>query len=149
MFTGEHSPETSSVLANSSADLGKVKNEPAETDSNPKSSQPLVPNPTVEMKSDKPLGKRKKAKGSSKKSKNEHKDIEKLPYVHVRARRGQATDNHSLAERARREKINARMNLLQELVPSCNKVFVFWGQGNINGIASWNFLLLYLLFLCG
>lgn len=24
---------------------------------------------------------------------------EKLPYVHVRARRGQATDSHSLAER--------------------------------------------------
>lgn len=26
-------------------------------------------------------------------------DGEKLPYVHVRARRGQATDSHSLAER--------------------------------------------------
>ncbi|EPS66593.1 hypothetical protein M569_08184, partial [Genlisea aurea] len=47
---------------------------------------------------------------------------EKLPYVHVRARRGQATGNHSLAERARREKINARMKLLQELVPGCNKI---------------------------
>ncbi|EPS67147.1 hypothetical protein M569_07631, partial [Genlisea aurea] len=47
---------------------------------------------------------------------------EKLPYVHVRARRGQATDSHSLAERARREKINARMKLLQELVPGCNKI---------------------------
>lgn len=40
------------------------------------------------------------AKGSSKKSKNESsQDAEKLPYVHVRARRGQATDSHSLAER--------------------------------------------------
>ncbi|KAI9108000.1 hypothetical protein K1719_020873 [Acacia pycnantha] len=46
---------------------------------------------------------------------------DKLPYVHVRARRGQATDSHSLAERAKREKINARMKLLQELVPGCNK----------------------------
>ncbi|XP_078176312.1 transcription factor bHLH48-like [Carex rostrata] len=46
----------------------------------------------------------------------------KLPYVHVRARRGQATDSHSLAERARREKINARMKLLQELVPGCSKI---------------------------
>ncbi|KAL4198250.1 hypothetical protein AMTRI_Chr03g44950 [Amborella trichopoda] len=47
---------------------------------------------------------------------------EKPAYVHVRARRGQATDSHSLAERARREKINARMKLLQELVPGCNKI---------------------------
>ncbi|CAL9129048.1 unnamed protein product [Musa textilis] len=46
----------------------------------------------------------------------------KLPCVHVRARRGQATDSHSLAERARREKINARMKVLQELVPGCSKV---------------------------
>ncbi|BAF19985.2 Os06g0613500, partial [Oryza sativa Japonica Group] len=38
------------------------------------------------------------------------------------ARRGQATDSHSLAERARREKINARMELLKELVPGCSKV---------------------------
>ncbi|CAL0324395.1 unnamed protein product [Lupinus luteus] len=43
-------------------------------------------------------------------------------YIHVRARRGQATDSHSLAERARREKIGERMKLLQDLVPGCNKV---------------------------
>ncbi|KAL2904227.1 hypothetical protein RDABS01_002937 [Bienertia sinuspersici] len=43
-------------------------------------------------------------------------------YIHVRARRGQATDSHSLAERARREKISERMRILQELVPGCNKV---------------------------
>lgn len=43
-------------------------------------------------------------------------------YVHVRARRGQATDSHSLAERVRREKISQRMKLLQDLVPGCNKV---------------------------
>lgn len=43
-------------------------------------------------------------------------------YIHVRARRGQATDNHSLAERARREKISERMRVLQDLVPGCNKV---------------------------
>ncbi|KAK4489828.1 hypothetical protein RD792_000472 [Penstemon davidsonii] len=44
-------------------------------------------------------------------------------YIHVRARRGQATDSHSLAERARREKISERMKILQDLVPGCNKVF--------------------------
>ncbi|KAJ0971199.1 hypothetical protein J5N97_019158 [Dioscorea zingiberensis] len=43
-------------------------------------------------------------------------------YIHVRARRGQATDSHSLAERVRREKISARMKLLQGLVPGCDKV---------------------------
>ncbi|CAN6314833.1 unnamed protein product [Urochloa humidicola] len=46
----------------------------------------------------------------------------KQDYIHVRARRGQATDSHSLAERARREKISERMKVLQDLVPGCNKV---------------------------
>ncbi|XP_074320859.1 transcription factor UNE12-like [Silene latifolia] len=39
----------------------------------------------------------------------------------MRARRGQATDPHSIAERLRRERIAERMRGLQELVPSCNK----------------------------
>ncbi|WOH12768.1 hypothetical protein DCAR_0832276 [Daucus carota subsp. sativus] len=39
----------------------------------------------------------------------------------VRARRGQATDPHSIAERLRRERIAERMRALQALVPSCNK----------------------------
>uniref|UniRef100_A0A0D3G281 BHLH domain-containing protein n=2 Tax=Oryza barthii TaxID=65489 RepID=A0A0D3G281_9ORYZ len=43
-------------------------------------------------------------------------------YIHVRARRGQATDSHSLAERVRREKISERMKMLQSLVPGCDKV---------------------------
>ncbi|CAM6117880.1 unnamed protein product [Calypogeia fissa] len=46
----------------------------------------------------------------------------KLDYIHVRARRGQATDSHSLAERVRREKISERMKYLQDLVPGCSKV---------------------------
>ncbi|CAK8536877.1 unnamed protein product [Lathyrus sativus] len=46
----------------------------------------------------------------------------KQDFIHVRARRGQATDSHSLAERARREKISERMKTLQDLVPGCNKV---------------------------
>lgn len=106
----------------------KVKSEPlTESDSNPNSSpQPLVSDPTVENKGQRPTKRKdreKKAKASAKKSKNESsEDAEELPYVHVRARRGQATDSHSLAERARREKINARMKLLQELVPGCSKI---------------------------
>lgn len=139
VFAGEHSPETSSVPSNSSANLDKVKNEPTETDSNPNSSQPPASDPTAEEKNQRPSAKRKErekkvnkelgkklgfswvspsvkirqifrqihrhfceiqAKASAKKSKNESsQDAGKLPYVHVRARRGQATDSHSLAER--------------------------------------------------
>ncbi|GFP92041.1 transcription factor bhlh137 [Phtheirospermum japonicum] len=60
-----------------------------------------------------------------KKSKEEKKAAEKegpTGYIHVRARRGQATDSHSLAERVRREKISERMKLLQAIVPGCDKV---------------------------
>ncbi|KAG8383979.1 hypothetical protein BUALT_Bualt04G0070100 [Buddleja alternifolia] len=49
-------------------------------------------------------------------------EVQKPDYIHVRARRGQATDSHSLAERARREKISKKMKCLQDLVPGCNKV---------------------------
>ncbi|XP_057767158.1 bHLH transcription factor RHL1-like [Salvia miltiorrhiza] len=43
------------------------------------------------------------------------------PKPKVRARRGQATDPHSIAERLRRERIAERMKSLQELVPNANK----------------------------
>lgn len=49
-------------------------------------------------------------------------EYSKQDYIHVRARRGQATDSHSLAERVRREKISERMKYLQDLVPGCRKV---------------------------
>ncbi|KAL6564418.1 Transcription factor une12 [Orobanche minor] len=39
----------------------------------------------------------------------------------VRARRGQATDPHSIAERLRRERIAERIRALQDLVPTVNK----------------------------
>lgn len=105
----------------------KVKAEPLDSGgSNPNSSDPTAGSESEKEKPLKRKEREKKGKGSSKKSKttaNQNpEDSEKLPYVHVRARRGQATDSHSLAERARREKINARMKLLQELVPGCNKI---------------------------
>ncbi|XP_062214706.1 transcription factor bHLH74-like isoform X2 [Phragmites australis] len=53
-------------------------------------------------------------------------DGTKEDYVHVRAKRGQATNNHSLAERLRRKKISERMKLLQDLVPGCSKVTFFY-----------------------
>ncbi|XP_042063582.1 transcription factor bHLH137-like [Salvia splendens] len=57
-----------------------------------------------------------------KQEKCEDKKEEEKGYIHVRTRRGQATDSHSLAERVRREKISERMKLLQTLVPGCDKV---------------------------
>ncbi|PIN21241.1 hypothetical protein CDL12_06058 [Handroanthus impetiginosus] len=49
-------------------------------------------------------------------------EASKENYIHVRAKRGQATNSHSLAERVRRERISERMRMLQELVPGCNKI---------------------------
>ncbi|KAG2292494.1 hypothetical protein Bca4012_006636 [Brassica carinata] len=65
--------------------------------------------------------KRKRKRSEEEESINED-DIEKpRDVVHVRAKRGQATDSHSLAERVRREKINERLKSLQDLVPGCYK----------------------------
>ncbi|KAJ9187051.1 hypothetical protein P3X46_002547 [Hevea brasiliensis] len=68
-----------------------------------------------------------KANEEENSNQKQNKDNSKPPeplkdYIHVRARRGQATDSHSLAERVRREKISERMKFLQDLVPGCSKV---------------------------
>ncbi|XP_055804197.1 transcription factor HBI1 [Solanum dulcamara] len=60
--------------------------------------------------------------GNDSKENSKTSEVQKPDYIHVRARRGQATDSHSLAERARREKISKKMKYLQDLVPGCNKV---------------------------
>ncbi|KAL6497296.1 hypothetical protein OROGR_029225 [Orobanche gracilis] len=70
---------------------------------------------------------KKMERGSDEKKKKEEekKAAEKEDpkgYIHVRARRGQATDSHSLAERVRREKISEKMKLLEAMVPGCEKV---------------------------
>ncbi|CAA6672330.1 unnamed protein product [Spirodela intermedia] len=127
VFATEDSPRMpSSAVCSAEA----VKTERPDSDSNPNS--PLQQRPPkrkghCDKKNKlKASGKRPKSRSEGGISKtveeNDGGEEEKLPYVHVRARRGQATDSHSLAERARREKINARMKLLQELVPGCNKI---------------------------
>ncbi|KAK1384065.1 Transcription factor BEE 3 [Heracleum sosnowskyi] len=66
--------------------------------------------------------KTKNSSGRGKRSKNSDKEEEKpKDVVHVRARRGQATDSHSLAERVRRGKINEKIKCLQDIVPGCHK----------------------------
>lgn len=117
VFAGENSTN--------SLNLPQVKDELPENEEGGCVSDPTVEN--TNSKSAKRKEREKKVKLSSKKSKSIAADEnsgngDELPYVHVRVRRGQATDSHSLAERARREKINARMKLLQELVPGCNKI---------------------------
>ncbi|THU52707.1 hypothetical protein C4D60_Mb10t06750 [Musa balbisiana] len=57
------------------------------------------------------------------------------PRPRVRARRGQATDPHSIAERLRRERIAERMKALQELVPNANKVLSMSRLGGAAAVA--------------
>ncbi|KAL1824746.1 hypothetical protein ACET3Z_011524 [Daucus carota] len=66
--------------------------------------------------------KRKNSCRRGKRPKSSDKEEEKpKDVVHVRARRGQATDSHSLAERVRRGKINEKIKCLQDIVPGCHK----------------------------
>ncbi|KAG6427049.1 hypothetical protein SASPL_111288 [Salvia splendens] len=118
--SADNSLESNAILSVSNSI--PVKQEELDADSRRNSSSPAGSDQS--LKSGKRKEREKKLKESNKKSKSKaaNDDGEELPYVHVRARRGQATDSHSLAERARRDKINARMKLLQELVPGCNKV---------------------------
>ncbi|KAK3218242.1 hypothetical protein Dsin_012212 [Dipteronia sinensis] len=76
---------------------------------------------TIEFEGD--TDKRRKNRfGRGKKGKRNEKEEGKAEeVVHVRAKRGQATDSHSIAERVRREKINKKMKCLQDLVPGCHK----------------------------
>ncbi|XP_060206585.1 transcription factor BEE 3-like [Lycium barbarum] len=69
--------------------------------------------------------KRKSNKGTGKRVKSDEKPRD---VVHVRAKRGQATDSHSLAERVRRGKINERLRCLQDIVPGCYKTMGMAGM---------------------
>ncbi|XP_076918934.1 transcription factor bHLH75-like [Bidens hawaiensis] len=63
-----------------------------------------------------------KGHGGRKRKRNDESHVGKpREVVHVRAKRGEATDSHSLAERTRREKINEKLRSLQDLVPGCYK----------------------------
>ncbi|CAH9104724.1 unnamed protein product [Cuscuta epithymum] len=73
----------------------------------------ITNNPPYPIKS---YGRRKRRRSNEKGGDGKPKEV-----VHVRAKRGQATDSHSLAERQRREKINEKLKSLQGLVPGCYK----------------------------
>ncbi|PHU16366.1 Transcription factor bHLH49 [Capsicum chinense] len=99
---------------------GENENEDGKREKRAKSTQGnMGNNGIVKMEEQKGSG----DNGAEKEAKEKQKITEPpKDYIHVRARRGQATDSHSLAERVRREKISQRMKLLQDLVPGCNKV---------------------------
>ncbi|KAI4357797.1 hypothetical protein L6164_001723 [Bauhinia variegata] len=59
--------------------------------------------------------------GNKRKRNNGRVEDKSKEVIHVRAKRGQATDSHSLSERVRREKINEKLKCLQDLVPGCYK----------------------------
>ncbi|KAG7021616.1 Transcription factor BEE 3, partial [Cucurbita argyrosperma subsp. argyrosperma] len=65
--------------------------------------------------------KNRSGKGKRLKSIEKEEEKSRREVVHVRARRGQATDSHSLAERVRRGKINERLRCLKDIVPGCYK----------------------------
>ncbi|KAL9401918.1 hypothetical protein Peur_005767 [Populus x canadensis] len=89
----------------------------------PQSAEPAKGSPETQQKGDqKPTSTTSKDAGKQGKQGSLGSDQPKEEYIHVRARRGQATNSHSLAERVRREKISERMKFLQDLVPGCSKV---------------------------
>ncbi|XP_020267400.1 transcription factor bHLH49-like isoform X2 [Asparagus officinalis] len=94
-------------------ELDQVQEEKQFSDEIPKEKNPETKQ-IVKCSSSNGKSNGKNAKGST--------DGAKQDYVHVRARRGQATNSHSLAERVRRERISERMKYLQDLVPGCSKV---------------------------
>ncbi|XP_023523219.1 transcription factor BEE 3-like isoform X5 [Cucurbita pepo subsp. pepo] len=59
--------------------------------------------------------------GGRKRRKCEKEQEKPAEVVHIRAKRGEATHSHSLAERVRREKINNKLKCLQNLVPGCHE----------------------------
>ncbi|XP_044498662.1 transcription factor bHLH62 isoform X2 [Mangifera indica] len=89
-----------------------------QTDSNPRKRK-SIPRPKLVVETEESDTKRSKAETNAT---DNSKPEPPKDYIHVRARRGQATDSHSLAERVRREKISEKMKFLQDLVPGCNKV---------------------------
>ncbi|KAL0424841.1 UNVERIFIED_CONTAM: Transcription factor [Sesamum radiatum] len=101
--------------------VGVSGNESDEAEFSGRGGQEELNRPAGES-SGKGLGSKRRKRGGQGKQSSQGSDPPKEEYIHVRARRGQATNSHSLAERVRREKISERMKFLQDLVPGCSKV---------------------------
>ncbi|KAG8366504.1 hypothetical protein BUALT_Bualt17G0086900 [Buddleja alternifolia] len=97
-------------------------NEQDETNEAPQPSSETAKDMETKQKGDQNPTSVSKPSGKNGKQGSQGSDQPKEEYIHIRARRGQATNSHSLAERVRREKISERMKFLQDLVPGCSKV---------------------------
>ncbi|XP_051124321.1 transcription factor bHLH74-like isoform X2 [Andrographis paniculata] len=131
-WVGTHmpTPSTNNVSENSQARRkrkGAVRASSPENAEDELQKDPSGDTPQVPHQEDEQQQKLEQDVGQKSHSKQPAKDSNggepsKENYIHVRAKRGQATNSHSLAERVRRERISERMRLLQELVPGCNKI---------------------------
>ncbi|KAJ6772116.1 TRANSCRIPTION FACTOR BHLH49 [Salix koriyanagi] len=131
-FSGGSGQDEQSMLEGNCGELSakslgskkrKRSGQDAELDQAKGTPQSAKGSPETQQKGDqKPASTTSKASGKQGKQGSQGSDQPKDDYIHVRARRGQATNSHSLAERVRREKISERMKFLQDLVPGCSKV---------------------------
>ncbi|XP_073131394.1 transcription factor bHLH49-like [Henckelia pumila] len=131
-FSGRGAQEELADAAEDSCGTGlgsnKRKRTPQDTEHNEIVGAPLPPielvkdQAEIKLKGDQNPDSTSKPGGKHCKQGSQGSDLPKEGYIHVRARRGQATNSHSLAERVRREKISERMKFLQDLVPGCSKV---------------------------
>ncbi|XP_010490708.1 PREDICTED: transcription factor bHLH74 [Camelina sativa] len=102
--------------------IGKRRQPEAESQWNKKAVEEFQEDPQRGSDQSQKKHKNDQSKETVNKESSQSEEAPKENYIHMRARRGQATNSHSLAERVRREKISERMRLLQELVPGCNKI---------------------------
>ncbi|KAG7653748.1 Helix-loop-helix DNA-binding domain superfamily [Arabidopsis suecica] len=102
--------------------IGKRRLPEAESQWNKKAVEEFQEDPQRGSDQSQKKHKNDQSKETVNKESSQSEEAPKENYIHMRARRGQATNSHSLAERVRREKISERMRLLQELVPGCNKI---------------------------
>ncbi|XP_028765230.1 transcription factor bHLH137-like isoform X2 [Neltuma alba] len=126
--THDHSPDTSMArvkLENPGGDVVQKKKKKKRPNYSNGSSKGAEARNKRQKKSSSNGVVKEEEKPKSEEKKEQKKKIPPQPptgYIHVRARRGEATDSHSLAERVRREKISERMRMLQRLVPGCDKI---------------------------
>ncbi|XP_075521293.1 transcription factor BEE 3-like [Primulina tabacum] len=122
-FPGLYMQDNSSVVVLPAATNQTISNENNRREKKRKAIVANTPHSTSANSSPQVSANGKMAKNNSRKGKKVKNTENEKPreVVHVRAKRGQATDSHSLAERVRREKINERLRCLQDIVPGCYK----------------------------
>ncbi|XP_073290736.1 transcription factor BEE 3-like isoform X2 [Primulina huaijiensis] len=126
-FPGLYMQDDSSLVLNTATANQTISNENDRREKKRKATVASTPQSSSANSSPQVSANGKMVKNNSRKGKkvknteNEEENEKPREVVHVRAKRGLATDSHSLAERVRREKINERLRCLQDIVPGCYK----------------------------